>query len=275
MKEGTCKVISAVTTILFTLVSLLFLVSQITRIITLKQFQTIACVAGILVIMFIAFLLQAKFFNNSKFIILKWTAVNLLTVIIIISLYSSIPAPALPTHFGHNINVYTYQNSIGGKAYKNLNDAVSGIKTEKGMTELYRFDAEKYAVVFYKDDEQVISYEFFKQNERYYAYGSRKIIYDNDEWNSTLSDKEYTEEETMLADIENSILNSHIEWLNKSGQYPAFGVSSTSKVQNVDINGQSIDTVIEIKNEQGKIWFFWFIDNLDVEEIDKVVINGL
>lgn len=49
----------------------------------------------------------------------------------------------------------------------------------------------------------------------------------------------------------------------------------SSKAQNVDINGQSIDTVIAIKNEQEKIWFFWFIENLDVEEIDKVVINGL
>lgn len=54
-------------------------------------------------------------------------------------------------------------NSIGGKAYKDLNDAVSNIKTEKGMTELYRFDAKKYAVVFYKNDEQIISYEFLNR----------------------------------------------------------------------------------------------------------------
>lgn len=79
----------------------------------------------------------------------------------------------------------------------------------------------------------------------------------------------------MLADIENSIINSHIESVNKSGQYPAFGVLDTSRVQNVDISGQPIDTIIEIKNEQGKVWFFWFVENLDAQEMNEVVIKGL
>lgn len=237
MKEGTCKVISVITTILFTLASLMSLGVVITGFIDSKKFQIPVFLMGILFIIIIASFLQAKFFRKSKFIILKIIMINILTAIMIISIYSLIPTPALPTHSGHNINVSTYQNSIGGKAYKDLNDAVSDIKTEKGMTELYRFDAEKYAVVFYKNDEQIISYEFFKQDGRYYTYGSRKLIYDNDGWNSALADTEYTEEETMLADIESSILNSHNESVNKSGQYPAFGVLDTSKVQNADISG--------------------------------------
>jgi len=275
MKEGTRKVISAVTTILFIFVSLFLLVISVTTIIDSKKLQVVACVAGILVIIIIASLLLAKFFRNSKFIILKIIIINLLTVIMMISIFSLIPIPAVPTHLGHNINVCSYQNSILGKTYTDLNDAVFGWKPEKGMTECYRFDGDKYAVVFYKDDEKVISYEFFKQDGRYYKYGSRNIVYDSDEWNSALSDKEYTEEETMLADIEFSLNQSQIEWLNQSGQFPAFGVLSTQKVENVDVNGQPVDTVIEIKNEQGKKWFFWFIENLDVHEIDKIVINGL
>lgn len=275
MKKGACRVIAVITTILFILASLMLLVGVIPGFVDSKKLQTPAFLMGVLLVIIIAFFLQAKFFRKSKFIILKIIMINILTVIMIISTYSLIPTPTLPTHSGHNINVCTYQNSIGGKAYKDLNDAASNIKTEKGMTELYRFDAEKYAVVFYKNDEQIISYEFFKQDGRYYTYGSRKIIYDNADWNSALADTEYTEEETMLADIENSILNSHNELLNKSGQYPAFGVLDTSRVQNVDISGQPVDTVIEIKNEQGKVWFFWFIENLDAQEMDEVVINGL
>lgn len=276
MKEGACKVISVITTILFILASLMLLVGVIPWFVDSKKLQTPAFFMGVLLVIIIAFLLQAKFFINKKHIKLKIITINLLSIILFIFTFSLlIPDSALPKHFGHNINVYSYQNSIGGKAYKDLNDAASNIKTEKGMIELYRFDAEKYAVVFYKNDEQIISYEFFKQDGRYYTYGSRKIIYDNADWNSALADTEYTEEETMLADIENSIISSHNEWLNKSGQYPAFGVLDTSRVQNVDISGQPVDTVIEIKNEQGKVWFFWFIENLDAQEMDEVVINGL
>lgn len=276
MKEGACKVISVITTILFILAGLMSLVVVISGFIDSKKFQTPAFLVGILLIIIIASLLQAKFFINRKHIKFKIIIINLLSIILFIFSFSLlIPTPTLPTHSGHNINVCTYQNSIGGKAYKDLNDAVSNIKTEKGMTELYRFDAKKYAVVFYKNDEQIISYEFFKQDGRYYTYGSRKIIYDNDDWNSALANKEYTEEETMLADIENSIINSHIESVNKSGQYPAFGVLDTSRVQNVDISGQPVDTVIEIKNEQGKVWFFWFVENLDAQEMNEVVIKGL
>lgn len=275
MKEGTRKLICVITTILFIIASLLILAVLILRTIDSKAFQIIYYIVGILFIAVVAALLQAKFFVNNKFIIFKIVVINLFTFMIFIFLYFQIPTPKLREHFGNNINVYSYQNAIGGKAYKDFDDAVSGIKTEKGMTELYCFDAEKYAVIFYKNDEQIISYEFLKQDGSYYTYGSRKLIYDDDNWNSALADKEYTEEETMLADIEVSVLSSHDELLNQSGQYPAFGVLSTSRIQNVDISGQPVDTVIEIKNEQGKAWFFWFIENLNIQEIDEVEINGL
>ncbi len=275
MNEGTCKVISVVTTILFTIAALLGLVMGVTKSIESKIYQQIVFIIGFLLIIIVAVLLTVKFFRNNRFILFKFIFINLLTIVLFILLYSMIPNPVAPKYFGHNINVCSYHNSIFGKTYKDFDDAVSDWKPEKGMAEFYRFDGDKYAAVFYKDDEKVISYEFFKQDGRYYRYGSRNIVYDSDEWNSALSDREYTDEETMLADIEYSFNQSRMEWLNQSEQFPAFGVLPTPKIQNVDVNGKPIDMVIEIKNEQGKKWFFWFIKNSDVHEIDKIVINGI
>jgi hypothetical protein len=167
---------------------------------------------------------------------------------------------------GNNINVYSYVNSVGARGSRDLEKALESRNVESGVRELYRYETDTYAAVFYHDTEKVAAYEFYKNGGKYYSYGERKIIF-----GEAGGKKMYTEEETMAADIRSCLKVDNNAAVNHTGIRPVYGVAGTD-VSQVTIGGQKLETVKKLADQAGNPYYFWFVG--DMEGTD-VTIEGL
>lgn len=265
--------------------TLIYFVLPIDSIIYLNWIDSIGTLVIIIIVFFLSLRLKKASRNRKKQIII----INILTLSLFVFTFSQLSIQLFKqsgkTYFGNNTNVSTYGIGIPKKGYGSLKEAMKEMETEKGFKELYRFESETYAAVFYKSNTAIYTDEFLIQEGIYYKFGGRRIIfketnyyeyegkkvfYENAEDSTNYSDKE-----TMLADIEQCLNASKSKVFNRTNQYPAYGVVGTEKIENVKINGQKVDVVKEIKDEEGKIWYFWLVKNLQKRNIEHIKIRGL
>lgn len=191
------------------------------------------------------------------------SAVFIIGIIALLVLMGGFHGEDLPA--GNNINVYSYVNTVGAKGYRDLERAMESRNVEKSVTELYRYEAERYAAVFYYDLEKVAAYEFYKDGGKYYAYGARKIIF-----RETGSKGKYTQKETMAADIASCLKVDNNAALNHTDIRPIYGVAGVD-VQGVTISGQRPEAVKELKAKDGSPCYFWFIGDLKGQGADFTI----
>lgn len=176
---------------------------------------------------------------------------------------------------GNNLYNSQYAKSIGSKGYNSIDEGVTNIIKEKygedEYEELYRAFDENYTWVFEKSNCKVIELEFYEEDSKYFYSGSTVLTFD-----STISTSEYSDIETIRADISHSIFSGTKE---ENIIYPVWGVSEYSEIENVLINDVKIDFVEKLMDSNGSEYYFWIIMNIgkieNVEDIEKIKISGI
>lgn len=176
------------------------------------------------------------------------------------------------TLFGANMNSSSYGKDINSDVFNCIEDAYS-IKSGNTDNEtiIYQKESGNVHTVFaygYDTNQYVICYEFIKNTEGYVYSGQRKLLI-----NATDNAGTYTREDTLRADLSLSTASGYKNVVKPGERYdvlPAWGVSDYESIANVRIDGQQIDKVIEIADED-ETYFLWIIYDLQTEKNAKDV----
>ena len=228
-----------------------------------------------IVIVIIGLLFFSIINKNRKYVVVLYILSGVIFIIILSFLFTNLIGTDLVGNCqGNNIYNSQYVNSIGSKGYDSIDEGVTNIIEKYGedeYEELYRVFDENYIWVFEKGNCKIIELEFFKEGSNYFYSGSTVLAYD-----STISTSEYSDIETIRADVAHSIFSGMKE---ENIIYPVWGVSEYSKIENVSINNVKIDFVEKLMDSNGSEYYFWIIMNIgkieSVEDIEKIKISGI
>lgn len=260
---------------IFCIMLLFFSILIITKSISSIMLRNYVYIITSIVIAIIGFLLYIIMNKNRKYIVL-----NILSGVVFILILSYFYINLLRTnqvykYQGNNIYNSLYVKSIGDKGYNSIDEGVKNILKEKygenEYEELYCVSDENYTWIFQKSDFKIIELEFYNEGRKYYYEGSTVLTYD-----STVTTSEYSDIETIRADVAHSIFYGMKE---EDVIYPAWGVSEYNKIENVSINDVQIDFVEKLIDSNEKEYYFWIITNIgkieNIEDIEKIIINGM
>lgn len=229
-----------------------------------------------IVIVIIGLLLFTIMNKNRKYIVVLYIISGVIFIIILGLIFANlIGADPIYNYQGNNIYNSQYVKSIGSKGYHSIDEGVTNVIKEKygedDYEELYRVFDENYIWVFEKSDLKIIELEFYEEDSKYFYSGSTVLTYD-----STISTSEYSDIETIRADVAHSIFFGMKE---ENIIYPVWGVSEYSEIENVSINNVKIDYAEKLMDSNEREYYFWIITNIgkieNAEDIEKITISGI
>lgn len=214
--------------------------------------------------------------KNRKYIVVLYILSGVIFIIILSFIFTDlIRTDPVYNYQGNNIYNSQYVKSIGSRGYNSIDEGVTNIIEEKyaqdEYKELYRVFDENYIWVFEKSNCKIIELEFYEEDSKYFYSGSTVLTYD-----STISTSEYSDIETIRADVAHSIFSGMKE---ENIIYPVWGVSEYSEMENVSINNVKIDFVEKLIDSNESEYYFWIIMNIgkieNAEDIEKIQISGI
>lgn len=260
----------------FCIMLLLFSILIITKTIDSIMLRNCVFIITSIVIVIIGLLFFIIMNKNRKYIVVLYILSGVIFIIILIFIFTNLIGTDLVYNYqGNNIYNSQYVKSIGSKGYNSIDEGVTNIIKEKygedEYEELYRVFDENYIWVFEKSNCKIIELEFYEEDSKYFYSGSTVLTYD-----STISTSEYSDIETIRADVTHSIFSGMKE---ENIIYPVWGVSEYSEIENVSINNVKIDFVEKLMDSNGSEYYFWIIMNIgkieNVEDIEKIKISGI
>lgn len=281
--------------IIFCFLSVNILSIIIPKLIVSVMLRNILFMIGSVVVIAIGILLFFKM-HRKRGIILVYilNAVILISIPVILFLTVGTMGKIIRyINYGNNRYNCSYNRSIGGWGYSNVDEAVSRIvmKNNRGIgfkkfeeqfgsvnfEKLYSVSEGNYVWTFYRYDfgsdvTSILSMEFYKENNKYYLFGNTSLMYGENDFTSS----GHSDEDTIRADIAISIFG---RIKDKGIIYPAWGVSENSEIANAYINGVQVDHVEEITIGDGKTYYFWVIKDIgeieDINEIENIAVEGI
>lgn len=262
--------------VIFCIMLLLFSVLIITKTIDAIKLRNGVSIITSIVIVIIGLLLFTIMNKNRKYIVVLYILSGVIFIIILGLIFANlIGADSIYNYQGNNIYNSQYVKSIGSKGYHSIDEGVTNVIKEKygedDYEELYRVFDENYIWVFEKSDLKIIELEFYEEDSKYFYSGSTVLTYD-----STISTSEYSDIETIRADVAHSIFFGMKE---ENIIYPVWGVSEYSEIENVSINNVKIDYAEKLMDSNEREYYFWIITNIgkieNAEDIEKITISGI
>lgn len=260
----------------FCIMLLLFSTLVITKTIDSIMLRNCVFIITSIVIVIIGLLFFIIINKKRKYIVVLYILSGVIFIIILSLIFTNLIGTDLVYNCqGNNIYNSQYVKSIGSKGYNSLDEGVTNIIKEKygedEYKELYRVFDENYIWIFEKSNCKIMELEFYEEDGKYFYSGSTVLTY-----NSNISTSEYSDIETIRADVTHSIFSGIKE---ENIIYPVWGVSEYSEIENVSINNVKIDFVEKLMDNNGSEYYFWIIKNIDkienVEDIEKIKISGI
>ena len=274
MKDS--KVLKVIGLSVFLVISLMFTGSIIIKFVDNMKIRNILFLLSCVVLYLLMLVLLKAPKAVCRSIGVLWAIIIFIGVIVSIASLAIEPSKALEivnTFQGNNSFTCSYSDGIGAKGYDDINsileDEIENRKKTRNLSdddleEIYRIQVGEKIFVYLKEKEvKIVEYDFFKQNDLYYRSGVKGLSY-----NGVGSSDSYTTEETIRADIANTMWRG--VGSDKVGA-PAWGISTDENIFSMTINSEKVDDVILINEIDGTKYYFWITTNVeDIETLDDV-----
>lgn len=165
---------------------------------------------------------------------------------------------------GNNVNAGVYTESRKEILYASMEEGLAAqVENYESLTMLYQATTQNVAKAYLLDQNQVEGYEFLIRDDGQYQYmGERTLIFAG-----VLDEEKYDWETTLRADLSYSLAKSYLKIVAPGELYevlPAWGVSTSPLVQDVQIDGKAIDEVISFTQDDSE-YYLWIVDDLSCE----------
>lgn len=255
-------IISIVGIVVFCIMLLILLGSLVSKITnSISQGDLLFQLATIFVILVgIIFIRIVKKYKWFKVVILILDGISFILVYFIL-MNNMLNFSQVATYRGNNSHVSSYNKGYGGPTYSSVEEANTVVlegkegSNFKDYKELYRVSEEHYVWTFYQYDKGLISVELYAEDGRYYDRGTLLLVYGSD----SFTYGKYSEEETIRADISNSLFYGMSE---KDRTCPVWGVTENDGIGEAAINGVKADYVEALTGKDGKTYYFWVIEDI-------------